>query len=105
VTALRGTWKDFEINIVRIRMYDDGAPATTFVAQVPLKSEAIMIAVAANRGLEETSRKVLDHVLAKLEGEGQWASRVEWYLRPRNMLICAGVFGVVVGFKYLFKRD
>lgn len=86
-------------------MYDDSGPTTTFVAQVPLKSEAIMIAVAGHRGVEERSRKVLDQVLAKLEGEGQWASKAEWYLRPRNMLICAGVFGVVVAFRYLSRRD
>jgi hypothetical protein len=105
IEALRGTWKDFEINIVRIRMYDAGASTTTFVAQVPLKSEAIMIAVAADRGLEEQSRTVLDEALANLEGEGRWASEADWWSRPRNMLIFAGVFGAIAGFKYLLRRN
>ena len=105
MTALRGTWKDFEINIIRIRMDDGDGPSTVFVAQVPLESEAIMIAVAGTRGVEEQCRKVLDSVLAKLEGEGRWASRFEWYLRPRNMLFFGGMFAVMIAFKALFRRD
>jgi hypothetical protein len=65
-------WKDFDIEVFRVPEQIGDLKLLTFNAQVPLKPEAIQIAVIGEAGQEEELRGALRSVLRTLDGQTNW---------------------------------
>jgi hypothetical protein len=72
VTVTTEQWKGFDIDVFRVPEEVEGIRLVTFNAQVPLKREAIQVAVVGEADREEEVRSNLRSVLASLEGESNW---------------------------------
>jgi hypothetical protein len=79
-------WKEFDIEVFRVPEEQDGVSVLTFNAQVPLKPEAVQVAVIGDADREDELRGVLRSTLDGLEGETNWLST-----RKRVALLTEGV--------------
>ncbi len=76
-TVERETWKDLEIDVFSTDMNSNGFDIHAYVAQVPLKPEAIQINIAGLATRKTEVREYLRFVLANLNGESNWLSEKE----------------------------
>jgi hypothetical protein len=72
VTIVTEKWKEFDIECFRVPEQAGGLQLVTFNAQVPLKPEAIQIAVGGEAAKENELRDVLRSVLGSLDGQTNW---------------------------------
>jgi hypothetical protein len=72
VTISAEKWKGFDIEVVRVPEQLGDHQVVTFNAQVPLKPEAVQIAVIGDAGEEDELRGVIRSVLGNVDGESNW---------------------------------
>jgi hypothetical protein len=92
-------WKGFDIEVFRLPQEAGEVKLITFNAQVPLKPEAVQIAVTGAASREEELRGVLRAVLEKLEGQTNWltpAERITRFIEGiAQLVVTVGVFVVI----------
>lgn len=72
VTLTAERWKDFDIEVFRVPEQAGELQLLTFNAQVPLKPEAVQVAVIGEAGREAELRSTLRSVLGGLDGQTNW---------------------------------
>lgn len=77
ITIATEKWKEFDIEVFRVPEKTGDCQLLTFNAQVPLKPEAIQIAVIGDAAREEELRSVLRSVLWSLDGQTNWLTTQE----------------------------
>ena len=70
-------WKGFDINGLRTLTSQDGKRVFVFVAQVPLRREAVQLFAGGPADQEERGQMLMTAMLATLEGETNWLSSTE----------------------------
>ena len=65
-------WSGFDIQVMRMRMTAEGVSLVAYIAQVPLRREAIQIAVGCGQDNADDGRRLLRTLLAHLEGRSNW---------------------------------
>jgi hypothetical protein len=110
VTLVTEKWKEFEIDVSRVPEEAGGVQLVTFNAQVPLKPEAIQVAVIGEADREAETRGVLRSVLANLDGPSNWLTAAERQSRLAEgitqliITVCVLISIVVVVWSALRKR-
>jgi hypothetical protein len=66
------TWQGFGIQVIRMRAEVQGVRFVAYIAQIPLRREAIQICVGCGQGNADEGRRLLRALLANLEGESNW---------------------------------
>jgi len=74
VEIINEAWQSFEIQVLRMEFTFQGVAMVSYVAQVPLRREAIQISVASGQDNAEEGHRLLRTLLANLEGESNWTS-------------------------------
>jgi hypothetical protein len=77
VTTSTEKWKEFEIDVFRVPENINGVSILTFNAQVPLKPEAVQVAVSGGADREEELRGLLRSTLNNLDGQSNWLTNHE----------------------------
>jgi hypothetical protein len=100
-TILAEKWKDFDIDVVRAPQEAEGVRLVGFIAQVPLKPEAIQIAVVGDASREDEIKETLRAVLGGLDGQSNWLTKKEGMDRVAEairdvVLVVLGIVLVVV---------
>jgi hypothetical protein len=72
ITILSEKWKDFDVEVFRVPERAGNLQLLTFNAQVPLKPEAVQIAVIGEAASENELRSLLRSVLSSLDGSTNW---------------------------------
>lgn len=72
ITITTEKWKEFEIEVFRVLERAGDLQLITFNAQVPLKPEAVQIAVIGEAAREIELQSTLRSVLGSLEGSTNW---------------------------------
>jgi hypothetical protein len=72
VTIVTEKWKEFDIEVFRVPEQAGELQLLTFNAQVPLKPEAVQVAVIGDGTKESDLRSVLRSVLGSLDGPTNW---------------------------------
>lgn len=96
VTLTTEPWKDFDIEVVRIPEKTGDLQIVTFNAQVPLKPEAVQVAVIGEESRETELRSILRSVLGNLDGQTNWLNTEQRVGRmSRGLGQLAGTIGVL----------
>jgi len=72
VTLVTEKWQDFDIEVFRVPEQVGELQLLTFNAQVPLKPEAVQVAVIGEASREAELRSTLRSVLGSLDGQTNW---------------------------------
>ena len=70
-------WKGFDIQGLRTDTTQDGLQVSVFVAQVPLRKEAVQLVIAGPRDQASRMAAIMTSTLASLEGETNWLTSAE----------------------------
>lgn len=70
-------WKGFDVQGLRTDTTQDGLQVSVFVAQIPLRKEAVQIVVAGPRDQSSRMEAIMTSTLATLEGETNWLTSAE----------------------------
>lgn len=91
MTFERAQWEEFEIDLMVLRMADNGVDMISLAAQVPLKPEAIQVNIAGPQSQEQQVRGYMRAVLDNMEGESNWLT-----VEERNARLVEGVGKMIV---------
>ena len=94
ITVETAKWKTFDVWVARQAIQVDGRPAVVWLAQVPLKPEAIQLKVLTDASDEAEGRAMLITVLATIEGETNLLTGEE---RSQRLVEGASRLGLVLG--------
>jgi hypothetical protein len=89
-------WKSFDVDVIRMPQQKQGIDIVVLTAQVPLKHEAIQLAVAGEKSNEPALWDLLKALLASLEGESNWLSTGQRIEKAMNALYGLGVVVAVI---------
>lgn len=104
-----GRWKDFDVIVGQVSEELNGAPATVFNVQVPLKPEAVQLKFIGPATHEADLRSLVNDTLATVEGETNWLTTDERWQRlssgARRLGITIGVVAIIAAWiVYVAKR-
>jgi hypothetical protein len=92
-TVRRTTWKEFEINVIRIPEKLDGGRLVTFNAQIPLSPEAFQLKVSGSETNEVEVYDILTRTLSSVDGRTNWLSSKQREERFRSSVASLVVYG------------
>jgi len=100
VSLTNEKWKGFDLEVFRVPEQAGELRLLTFNAQVPLKPEAVQVAVIGEAGGEAELRNILQSVLSNLDGQTNWLNTEQRVNRlaegTTRLAITVGVLVVAV---------
>jgi hypothetical protein len=104
-----GRWKDFDVIVGQVSEELNGAPATVFNVQIPLKPEAVQLKFIGPASRAAELRSLVDETLLTLKGDTNWLSAEERWERlatgARRLGITVGVVALIAAWLvYIVRR-
>jgi len=77
-------WKGFDIQATRMRISTEELALVIYIAQIPLRREAIQVGVCCGEENQDEGKELLKYLLVNLDGESNW--RPDGSVSPPGLL-------------------